>query len=645
MSEGQRRLAAIMFTDMVGYTALGQRDEALSLALVEEQRNLIRPILKRHDGREVKTMGDAFLVEFPNAIDSVRCAYDIQRAIREFNLSLASDKRIHLRVGIHLGEVVESQGDISGDAVNVASRIEPLAEDGGVCLSRQVYDQVANKTELQIASLGERRLKNVSAPLEVYRMVMPWEQPPQVSREGTDLPRDRVAILPLRNMSPDPNDEFFAEGMTEEIISTVSGISGLKVISRTSVMGYKGTTKRIGEIGRELKAGSVLEGSFRKAGNRIRVTAQLIDVAGDEHLWAQSYDRNLDDVFEVQSDIARQVADALRVKILLPEMQRIERKPTENTKAYTLYLKGRYLWSRRGFDDLKKASDLFEEATKEDPAFALGYVGQADCAALLRNNWNLDPEVNLTKAKAMVAKALDLDPSLAEAHTTKGFLLRSEYKLREAEEEYRKAIELKPSYATAHQWYYWVLRSELRWDEAQREIEKAVELDPLSPVINLNHGNLYFSKREFAKSLEQYRRALELGFESAHGDMAGAYGMMKEFGEMRREMEAGVAYLQNMYPSMRTAAEAYSAYFEGDKHRVRELLPEVEAHLGQTPLAHCNIADFHFYLGEVDKGFEWLEKSYSIREESLLDIKWDWDLDGVRNDPRYLDLLKRLGLD
>jgi TolB-like protein len=166
-----------------------------------------------------------------------------------------------------------------------------------------------------MASLGEKPLKNVSAPLEVFKMVMPWEQPPQVSKEEIDLPRDRIAILPFRNMSPDPNDEFFAEGITEEIISTVSGISGLKVISRTSVMGYKGTTKRIGEIGRELKSGSVLEGSFRKAGNRIRVTAQLIDVAGDEHLWAQSYDRNLDDVFEVQSDIARQVADALRVKI------------------------------------------------------------------------------------------------------------------------------------------------------------------------------------------------------------------------------------------------------------------------------------------------------------------------------------------
>jgi len=175
LTEGERKLAAIMFTDMVGYTALGQRNESLSLALVEEQRKLIRPILSRHNGREVKTIGDAFLVEFPNAVDAVRCAYDIQRAIREFNLSLGSEKRIHLRVGVHVGEVVEAQGDISGDAVNVASRIEPLAEDGGVCVTRQAYEFVRNKVDIPLSSIGPRSLKNVAEPMEVYKMAMPWE--------------------------------------------------------------------------------------------------------------------------------------------------------------------------------------------------------------------------------------------------------------------------------------------------------------------------------------------------------------------------------------------------------------------------------------------------------------------------------------
>jgi TolB-like protein/class 3 adenylate cyclase/Flp pilus assembly protein TadD len=644
-AEGERRLAAIMFTDMVGFTALGQRNESLSLALVEEQRKLIRPILARHNGIKIKTMGDAFLVEFPNALDSVKCAYDIQRATREFNISLPEEKRIHLRVGLHLGDVVESKGDISGDAVNVASRIEPLAEDGGVCITRQVYDQVANKFELPLTSLGPKALKNVSEPVEVFEIVMPWEKqiPP---KEEASFPRSRIAILPFANMSPDPNDEYFADGMTEEIISTVSGISGLGVISRTSVMGYKGTNKRVKEIGRELEVGSVLEGSFRKAGNRIRVTTQLISVADDEHLWAQNYDRNLDDVFEVQSDVAKHVADALRVKILLSEKERIEKKPTESTAAYALHLKGRYYWNRRGLEDLKKASEYFELAVHEDSGFALGYVGQADSCMLLRDNWNVEPEANLERAKAMADKALELDPGLAEAHASKAALLVDDYDFRHAEEEFRRAIELKPSYATAHHWYYMLLFGQTRWDEAREQIEKAVELDPLSPVIHLNHGNYYLGTRDYSRAIEPFRRAAELGYTEAHEALAIAYGRMKKFDDMKRESAAYVELSKDLDPLAKLFAHLDEAYLMGDKKTVSQLLPELEAHFHDYrgyPAYH--IGALYFYLGENDKGFEWLDRSYSEKDSHMLEIKYDQDLDGVRTDPRYLDLLKRLGLD
>src|SRR5713226_4381380 len=259
LSQGQRRLAAIMFTDMVGYTALGQRNESLSLALVEEQKKLIRPLLSRHNGREVKTMGDAFLVEFSSALDAVRCAYDIQRAIREFNVSLPQERRVHLRVGIHLGDVVENQGDISGDAVNLASRIEPLAEDGGVCLSRPVYDQVQNKFELHLTSLGPKQLKNVTSPVEVFKMVMPWEE--ARIPERTLLDKKRIAVLPFTNMSPDPSDEYFSDGMTEELITSLSGVNGLSVIARTSVMKYKGAPKGASQVANELNVGTLVEGS------------------------------------------------------------------------------------------------------------------------------------------------------------------------------------------------------------------------------------------------------------------------------------------------------------------------------------------------------------------------------------------------
>src|SRR3989441_10117265 len=644
-SQPQRRLAAIMFTDMVGYTALGQRDESLSLALVEEQRRFLRPIFKRHNGKEIKSMGDAFLVEFSNALDAVRCAYDAQRTSREFNISQPSDQRIKLRIGLHLGDVVESEGDISGDAVNIASRIQSLAEDGGICVTRQVYDQVQSKFDLPIKTLGSMPLKNVSAPIEVYKMVLPWEK--EQKNITAQLETSRVAVLPFANMSPDPNDSYFADGITEEIISTLSGVSGLNVISRTSVMGYKGTTKRVKEIGGELEAGSVLEGSFRKAGNRIRVTAQLIDVGDDRHVWAHSYDGNLDDVFGVQTDIAKQVSDALRVKILAPEINRIDRKPTESTKAYTLYLRGRYHLNRRSIDDIKKAEEYFDEAVREDQEFALGYVGLADCNELLSFNWHIEAETRHEKARTMIAKALEIDRDLAEAHTTRALILLDEFDLRGSEEEFMKAIELKPSYATAHQWYFHQLLPELRWDEALTQIEKALELDPLSQIINLNHAGYFTAKRDYAKALELNKKAVELdpGYALAHFELAGVYGRMRMFNDMRREFMTGVGLVQASYPQVAKLTDAMIAYLEDDKEKVRRLMPELEAHIGE-PLSSDALlmAGLCFFLVENDKGFEWLEKSYSRRESSLLSIAVDEMFDAVRADPRYQNLLERLGL-
>jgi TolB-like protein/TPR repeat protein len=632
-----------MFTDMVGYTALGQRNESLSLALLDEQRKLLRPIFSRHSGREVKTIGDAFLVEFPSALDAARCAYGIQMATREYNTTAPSDKRVHLRVGIHLGDVVEKEGDILGDAVNIASRIEPLAEDGGVSLTRQVYDQVHNKLDVPLVSRGELSLKNVSEPVEVYRMVMPWSEEKVVQQ--AHLGKRRVAILPFVNMSPDPNDEYFADGLTEELISTTSSIAGLTLIARTSVMGYKGTTKKVEEIGKELSVGTVLEGSVRKAGNRLRITAQLIDAQSQGHLWAQSYDRELDDVFEVQSDVAKQVAEALRVRVLFPEMERIEKRPTESATAYTLYLKGRYLWNKREIDDVRKAAKYFEQAVNEDPSFAPGYVGWADCCLILRNTYGVDLSANLEKAETMVAKALELDEGLAEAHATKGLLLRGEYNPRKAEEEFRRATELKPSYVFAHMWYHILLLEQLRWNEALEQIEKAAELDPLSPVISWNRGYFYFARRDYGRALELFRRCVELGYTAAHNWVAAVYGKIKMYDEMKQEFATQVELFQGTYPLLRTGADAQIAYYEDDKPTLRRLLPELEAHLPETGWDCCGIAGLYFFLGENDKGFEWLERSYSSREQPLTYIKTDSNLDGVRTDPRYLDLLKRLGLE
>ncbi|MGI0079276.1 MAG: adenylate/guanylate cyclase domain-containing protein, partial [Nitrososphaerales archaeon] len=338
MSQSERRLAAIMFTDIVGYTTLTQNNEPLALKLLERHRDLIRPALSRYGGREVKTIGDAFLVEFGSALQATECAFEIQKILHEYNES-ASDK-ISLKIGIHVGDVIHTQGDVYGDAVNIASRIEPLAKGGGVCISGQVYDQVRNKILYQTTKLETGPLKNISLPTDVYRLDLPWERgdvPDNIA-----LPSNRIAVLPFVNISPDPNDEFFADGLTEELITNLSLVKGLKIIARTSVMNYKKKEKNISVIGKELGVGTVVEGSVRKAANRIRVTVQVIDANTEEHLWASNYDRSLDDIFAVQSDIASRVSEAIPSNISKLKPAQVLSK-TEDVRAYMYFLQGKHI--------------------------------------------------------------------------------------------------------------------------------------------------------------------------------------------------------------------------------------------------------------------------------------------------------------
>jgi len=413
-------------------------------------------------------------------------------------------------------------------------------------------------------------------------------------------------------------------------------------------MGYKGTAKKVKEIGRELEVGSVLEGSLRKAGNRIRVTTQLISVADDEHLWAQNYDKNLDDVFEVQSDIAKQVADALRVRILSSEAERVEKRPTKSTEAYTSYLKGVYLYGKRmgetPVESVKEAAECFEQAVGEDPGFALGYVGLAHCSTKLAE-FGIEIGANLEKVKRMSAKALELDLGLAEAHSSNGWALLYSYDIRGAEDEFKKAIQLKPSDTSAHNGYFWNLLSRHRWNEALEHIETAVELDPLSPQLCWNHAQYYYYRGNYRRALELHKRAVELGGNTARASVAFMYGKMKMFEEMRREYKAWVELLKGSWPLAETIARTDMARLEDDKETVRKLLPELEIHIREEHGLHAfSVAEYYFYLGENDKGFEWLEHSCSRKEVLIPWITVNPDFDSVRTDPRYLDLLKRLGL-
>ena len=626
-----------MFTDMVGYTALGQRNETLSLALVEEQRKVIRPILSRHNGREVKTIGDAFLVEFPNAVDAVRCAYDIQRSVREFNLSLAQDRRIHLRVGVHVGEVVDAQGDISGDAVNVASRIEPLAEDGGVCVTRSVYDFVRNKVDIPLSSVGMKPLKNVAEPMEVYKMDLPWEK--EAVAVKPELDRNRVAVLPFANMSPDPEEGYFADGMTEEIITGLSKIRELRVTSRTSVMHYKGQTKRIPEIGKELSVGTVLEGSVRKAGNRVRVTVQMIDAAGDQHLWAENYDRTLEDIFAVQSEIAEKVAGELKVQLLQSERKTIEEKSTENMEAYSNFLRGRELLREGSEPSLWQALRLFEKAVALDPSFARAHVGVAECHQTLGNSAYEPREAMISAVKASLQEALQLNPDLAEAHASLAQLHFNEDDDQGATDEAQRALELNPSLPEP----YLVLFEEAaiwgRPEEMVRDIETAYRLDPVrSRYIGLL-GSVYLWTGMELEALEHWRKTEHLAPAVTYRWMTDYYLLKGDLAKAR-EYHAKVQKLWPTYPWV-TYVEGFIDATAGEREKALLRIEEIEEKkLG--PVAYNYIAYIYYALGDMDRYFENIEKALKGHVVISSEFFYSPLFAKAREDPRYPGMVQQI---
>jgi TolB-like protein/Tfp pilus assembly protein PilF len=643
-SKKQRRLAGIMFTDVVGYTLLGQRNESLSLSLLEDQRKLIRSSLNRYNGREVKTIGDAFLIEFPSALDAVKCAYDIQRTARELNLSLNEDRRVHLRIGIHLGDVVESEGDISGDAVNVASRIVPFAENGGISLSRQVYDQVQNKFELPLTSLGTKTLKNVGTPVELYKVALPWQEERMPSTAQLD--KKRIAVLPFANISPNPSDEYFSDGMTEELIATLSRIRNLGVIARTSVIRYKGLTKPVVEIGRELNVGTVLEGSVRVAGKKLRITAQLIDAGTEEHLWSETYDRNLEDAFSIQSEIAKRIARALKVRVLQSETLRLEKKATGIPEAYSLYLKGRHSLNTRTEKGLKDAIQKFESSIKRDPKFALAYTGLADAYSILAS-YSLEyvpPKEGFPKAKTAAEKALSLDDHLAEAHASLGLVkFYYEWDWNGAEAEFKKALELNPGYAQAHQYYADFVKSFGRFDEALEEMKKALALDPLSYSINTGIGHVLYLSRQYDLAVDQYRKVVELdpSFVPARLWFGRPYLQKGMFKEAIEQVEEAVKLSHETTVSLATLAQAFAA--AGRIADAKKLLDKLLTRGTEQYVPSYWIALVYTSMGNKDEAMKYLERAFLERSSWLVWANVEPRFDSLRSDARFASLLARIG--
>jgi len=626
---------------MVGYTSLAQRNESLAIRLLDRHNVLLRSALRRHQGREVKTIGDAFLLEFDSALEAVLYSIEVQGALKEQNRVSRQDEQINVRIGIHVGDVIHRDSDVLGDAVNIASRVVKFADQGGICISEQVYVQVRNKVRNEMVKIPEQQLKNVDQQMDLYQVLLPWGAS-TLSRSSAKS--TRVAILPLANISPDPGDSYFADGLTEELISTLSEVKGLRVIARTSVNLYKGTTKGISQIGNELQVAFILEGSVRKVGNKVRVTAQLIEVSSQEHVWSNRYDRDLDEVFSIQSDIARRVVDALKVTLLTEESTRIQMRQTENPAAYVAYLKGRALLHDRSERAIKGAKEQFELAIEEDKGYAKAYSGLAD-AHMLLGDYQFSPvPASLDEARAYIEKALALDPDLAEARASLGNYLFIDYRVAEAEQEFIRAIALNPSYATARHWYALCLSALGRPQEALEQLMLAEELDPLSSAISLSAVYRCIWAGAYDEAFRRVRKIGEIDPESPLGNEA---LMIYYFG--RKDWENASLYLKKMMDADPTDAYldmdlAYIYAVTGRREKALELVEKLKATPETMRIKGGLLAFIYAGLGDLDECFKWLEYAVESREGFFGWFRSNPMLEEVREDPRFAELLKKANL-
>jgi TolB-like protein/class 3 adenylate cyclase len=486
-----RRLAAIFAADVAGYSRLIGADEEGTLNQLRSIRaEVIDPKISEHRGRIVKNTGDGLLVEFASVVDAVRCATEIQNGMAEGNAEIATEKRIEFRIGIHQGDIVVEDGDIFGDGVNVAARLEGLADPGGICVSARVQEDAAGRLDLTFDDIGEQSLKNIARPVRVYRVRLsnaqnrPKVVPPQTG--ALVLPdKPSIAVLPFQNMSGDPEQEYFADGMVEEIITALSRIRWLFVIARNSSFTYKGQQVEVKQVGRELGVRYVLEGSVRKAGQRVRITAQLIEAASGSHLWADRFDGSLEDVFELQDKVAISVAGIIEPTLQAAEVRRSSERPTSDLTAYDVYLRAlaNFPWSSRA--QMTKALNLFEQAIGRDPGFAPALAWAAVCHTRQRlDGYAEDPETSHRKARSLADRALALaggDPGvLANVALVLGDDETAE--ISSAIALIDRSLGLNPS--SARSWFISGLLRVLAGDcdEAIEHLQTCLRLGPRDPV-------------------------------------------------------------------------------------------------------------------------------------------------------------------
>jgi TolB-like protein/Tfp pilus assembly protein PilF len=640
-TSGTRKLAAIMFTDMVGYTALMQQNEQQAKRSRDHHREVLNTTIHENSGTILQYYGDGTLSIFNSAVDAVTSAVQIQQQLQK-------DPKVPLRIGIHTGDVVHDEEGIYGDGVNIASRVESMAVPGSVLISGKVFDEIKNHTQFQTKSYGPFQLKNVEHPTRIYGLVAEGcLTPDPVEFKGKGAPASRsIAVVPFVNMSTDPENEYFSDGITEEILNALVKVEGLQVTSRTSSFAFKGKNLDVREIGKQLNVTTVLEGSVRKAGNKVRITAQLINCVDDYHLWSETYDRQLEDIFEVQDEISRKIANQLRAKLTSNDMkENLVTAPTENLDAYNTYLKGLFYLSYWTPQEAKKAIEYFYQAIKMEESFSLPYSGLAYSYTMLGAMGQMPPLKAYPIGKEMGQKALELDNGLAESHVAIALIkLFYEWDLDGAEDSLKKAKELNPGSANVYHFYslYYVARG--KYEEGVESIKKALELDPLSLIINQHYAEGLIWVGKLDESLAQLDKTLEMdpNFRPAIQNKGWVYIEMGDYENAIKTFQR----FQDLtgHPLKGMVGLGYAYAINGDIDKAKECLEKLAQREKIEPemMLHMDYVVIYTALNDLEKVYYHLEEALK-QKAGVFFIKTANIFNNLQKDSRYQQLMKKYG--
>ena len=603
----ERRLTAILAADVVGYSRLMGNDEAGTLAQLKEIRQaVVDAKIAEHRGRIVKLTGDGVLAEFSSVVNAVSCATEIQTAMR----ARKPENAIQFRIGVNLGDVIAEGDDIYGDGVNVAVRLESVAQPGGIAVSQSVCDQVGNRLSVTFEDRGEQQLKNIEKAVRVYDVVL--DEPSSVEIPATRRDKPSIAVLPFNNMSGDPEQEYFSDGITEDIITDLSKVSGLSVIARHSSFSYKGKPLKVQQIGRELGVDFMLEGSVRKAGARVRVTGQLVNCKKGSHVWAERFDRDLTDIFAIQDEITHAIVEQLKVRLLPQEREAVEQIPTENIEAYTYCLRGRDFYRRYIKHYLQLGRRMFAKAVELDPLYARAYAGMADCDSFLRYYYRFD--ISTDSILALADKALSLDEALPEVHASRGFALLLAHRPDEAVAEFERAIALDPSSFEAHYLYGRLCHGQGKMEKTAALFERAAEINPDDLNVPTFLTHVYRSLGRDEARLRWARRTVEI-----------AERQLALYPDDARPPCMGIEGLIEL----------------GETNRAREWISRALALEPDDPTVQYNVACGLTKLGELEWALDLLEHSLRNAPPEMISwVKHDADLDSLRNHPRYQEILE-----